>query len=399
MLAVIETHPVQYHAPVYNMVQARFGIPVAAIYGSDFSVAGYADLEFGESFAWDTDLLAGYGSSFLSRVSNGGERSFDKVSPKGLSEALRQVNPAAVLVVGYAARFYRSAMLHSLSGGYPLLFRGETTDHARIRNRPKAWFRDLALRWLYRRCAKLLYIGQRSLDHFRRLACPSEKLVFSPYCVDSSQFDCSESDRDALRWVTRDRLDISSAQNVLLFSGKLVSRKGPDLLLRAVKALPKHIRRSVVVLFLGSGGLSESLESLAGSSPEVDARFLGFQNQSQLSCYYQAADLLVLPSTVSETWGLVVNEALHHGLPCVVSEAVGCAPDLVSPGVTGEVSEIGSVRSSATAIHRGLDLVGRSEIRTRCREIVDGYTVEKAAVGIAQAYHGVTGGAGRLRGS
>ena len=47
MLAVIESHPVQYHAPVYRAVQRDFGVPVTAIYGSDFSVAGYRDREFG----------------------------------------------------------------------------------------------------------------------------------------------------------------------------------------------------------------------------------------------------------------------------------------------------------------------------------------------------------------
>jgi hypothetical protein len=67
-LAVIETHPVQYHAPVYRELQKTWGIPVTAIYGSDFSVAGYRDREFGATFAWDSDLLSGYSSIFLDRV-------------------------------------------------------------------------------------------------------------------------------------------------------------------------------------------------------------------------------------------------------------------------------------------------------------------------------------------
>src|SRR5437588_6156086 len=96
-LAVIETHPVQYHAPVYRALQQHFGIPVTAIYGSDFSVAGYHDQEFGARFAWDTDLLSGYSSVFLSRVDRGGARSIDAVSARGVGEALRRVSPRAVL--------------------------------------------------------------------------------------------------------------------------------------------------------------------------------------------------------------------------------------------------------------------------------------------------------------
>ena len=73
MLAVIESHPIQYHA-VYRVLQAKFGIPVTAIYGSDFSVVGYRDSEFGVDLAWDTDLLSAYSQVFLSQVSRGGAR-------------------------------------------------------------------------------------------------------------------------------------------------------------------------------------------------------------------------------------------------------------------------------------------------------------------------------------
>src|SRR5206468_4280118 len=122
----------------------------------------------------------------------------------------------------------------------------------------------------------------------------------------------------------------------------------------------------------------------------VKVHFLGFQNQTHLSRYYHSADILVLPSH-SETWGLVVNEALHHGLPCIVSDGVGCAPDLLDRGVTGEIHETGSAQSLAMAIQRALALIGRSEIREKCREKVRGYTVEKAAAGIARAYRAAVG--------
>src|SRR5919198_3738842 len=98
MLAVIETHPIQYHAPVYRALQGSFGVPVTAIYGSDFSVAGYRDQEFGATFAWDTDLLSGYQPLFLSRVAEGGARSVEQVSARGLKQALRLVAPSATLV-------------------------------------------------------------------------------------------------------------------------------------------------------------------------------------------------------------------------------------------------------------------------------------------------------------
>jgi glycosyltransferase involved in cell wall biosynthesis len=234
-------------------------------------------------------------------------------------------------------------------------------------------------------------VGQRSLDHFQRLGCPPEKLLFSPYCVDPSPFQCDAAARARYRPATRESLGIADGHTVLLFSGKLSDRKGPDLLLAAVKLLPVDLRQRVLVVFLGSGELEPLLRGLAKSPPEVRVLFLGFQNQTRLSRHYHAADLLVLPSRHSETWGLVVNEALHHGLPCVVSEDVGCAPDLIVPGVTGTIFRTASAESLAGRLQEALHLVGRPDVQDRCRRQVSGYSVERAAAGIAGAYAALAG--------
>ena len=64
MLMIIETHPIQYHAPVWHYLNQVLGIPVTVVYGSYFSVEGYRDKEFGISIAWDADLLEVYKSIF-----------------------------------------------------------------------------------------------------------------------------------------------------------------------------------------------------------------------------------------------------------------------------------------------------------------------------------------------
>ncbi len=390
-LAVISTHPIQYHAPVYAALQRHFRIPVSAVYGSDFSVAGYRDKEFGTAVRWDTNLTSGYTPIFLSRISQGGARSAAGVSARGLSEALRRIRPAAALLTGYSPRFHRSAFFQVRKTGIPILLRAETTDHALRRGFLRRWMRDQSLRWLYAQCARLLYVGTHSHRHFLRLGCPEEKLIFSPYCVDAAPFRSSEEERVRLRSEMRKRLGFEEADTVILFSGKLCLRKRPDMLLRAIRQLPHEERRKTGAVFLGAGRLRKTLEAQAGALPTVKTHFAGFQNQSQLSPYYHAADLLVLPSLHSETWGLVVNEALCHGLPCVVSEAVGCAPDLVEPSATGEIFQAGSVRSLTAAIQRVLAWRRPSETRLRCREKVSGYSVMNAAAGIAEAYRDVTG--------
>ena len=390
-LAVIETHPIQYRAPVYRAVQQEFGVPVTAIYGSDFSVAGYYDPEFKSQFAWDTDLLGGYSHVFLSRVVSGGGANYESVSTRGLDSALRAVNPGAILLPGYSPRFLLISWFQALRSGKPILFRGETANLPQSSGSLKLEARDRLLRFLYRRCDRLLYIGQRSRAHLLRYGCPPEKLIFSPYCVDPSPFQAGEAERPALRARARKELDIPANAQVVLFSGKISGRKGPDLLVEAVRQLPPAVRNETVVVFLGSGEMTVEVAESAALSPHVSVRFPGFRNQSEMSGYFHAADLFVLPSRHKETWGLVVNEALLHGLPCVVSEAVGCGPDLVVPGVTGEVFNAGSAADLAASLVRAFNLAGRRDVRESCRERVAGYSVARAAEGIARAYGDVTG--------
>ena len=96
-----------------------------------------------------------------------------------------------------------------------------------------------------------------------------------------------------------------------------------------------------LAVFVGSGELENELRALAAAL-KVAARFEGFRNQSELPRYYAAADVLVLPSE-SESWGLVVNEAMACGLPAIVSNNVGCAPDLIEEGRTGFTFPLGDV--------------------------------------------------------
>ncbi len=378
-LAIVETHPVQYHAPVYRRLAAR-GADVVAVYGGDFSVSGYRDQEFQASFAWDTNLLDGVQNRFVSHVKTGGAKSYEELGAAGLRAELDKLNPAAVMALGYSHPFDRAAIRWALSRRKPLLFRGETSDSAKGRGLLKTLLRDWMLRRLYKRCAALLYVGGNSRRHYARLGVPAARLFFSPYCVNADTFRPGAGDRAAIRR----QLGISEDAVVILYSGKLSERKGVDLLPWAVRMLPAPMKDRAHLLFLGDGALREPLRTACAEQPTVPATFAGFQNQSALSSFYLAADLLVLPSRSMETWGLVVNEALLHGLPCVVSDSVGCHPDLVIPGETGAVFHGCDVTSLAKSLKAVISMAGKPGVAARCREQVAGYSVPAAAEGIRQ---------------
>lgn len=386
-LAVIETHPIQYHAPLYRMLEQEFNIPVTALYGSDFSVAGYHDAEFGTAFQWDTDLLSGYDARFLSTVAKGGAGSADAVTTQGLGAMLDAVKPSAVLLVGYSPKFHRDAFLTAWRRGYPLLFRGETTDHARQRSILKQTARALALRWYYARFGALLYVGQHSRRHFEVMGVPAARLFFSPYCVDTAPFRLDE--HETLRAETRTAYGIAPERRVVMLVGKLAPVKTPEIVVQALKELVTDAtfaeQDRLTLLVVGDGERREAMQVLAAQAPQIEARFVGFQNQSALTRFYHAADVLVMPSR-GDTWGLVVNEALYHGVPCVVSDRVGCAPDLVTAGETGEVFRFDEANDLAQALQRMLGYAGRAETRAACLTRANAYSMRRAAEGIARAF-------------
>jgi len=209
MLVVVETHPIQYRSPVYQYLSGILNVPITVIYGSDFSVVGYKDKEFGTEFAWDTDLLSGYPSRFLSNVEDGGAKSFEEISPKGLGKIIEELKPKALLITGYNHPLYRSAFYQGWKSKIPILFRAETNDFAFKRNWLKSWLRDQILSFLYKQCSSLMYIGKNSKTHFQRLGVPKEKLIFSPYCVDTKPFKLGKEESEKLRAATRHQLNIT----------------------------------------------------------------------------------------------------------------------------------------------------------------------------------------------
>ena len=131
------------------------------------------------------------------------------------------------------------------------------------------------------------------------------------------------------------------------------------------------------LLLLGDGPLRAEVRAYERSLP---VRCLGFINQAEMPCWYGSGDILALPSDV-EHWGLVVNEGMASGLVPVVSDVVGCGPDLVA-GI-GEVFPVGDVGALADALRRvARDVPVR---RARLRDRMAGYTLAATAAGYEQA--------------
>jgi glycosyltransferase involved in cell wall biosynthesis len=110
----------------------------------------------------------------------------------------------------------------------------------------------------------------------------------------------------------------------------------------------------------------------------------GFLNQSEVIKAYIAADALVVPSA-GETWGLVANEAMVCERPVFISDRVGCGPDLIEAGKTGEVVPVGDTEALARAIGEHADRGQLQRMGKMAWERIAAYSPHQAAESLVNA--------------
>lgn len=384
-LLILDSHPIQYHAPAFREVSrclAGRGWETVVVYLNDCSIRGFKDKDFGVQITWDEPLLEGYRSLVVASGRTGQPEGFWSLRAPDIAQILDAEKPDRILVHTLNYKGAYECLWHAWRRGIPCMLRVETSDEAFGRSAFRAWVRGLAYRFVYAVFDSAVAIGSRNRRHLIAHGIPARRIAVAFYSTPDRFRAVRPEDAQANRASKRQELALADDRFVLLFSGKLIPKKDPLLILQGIAQLPVELRARMGVIFLGSGELETELRAQAAGLPEVAVHFAGFKNQTELMPYYLAADALVLASRqAGETWGLVVNEGLQAGLPVIVSNAVGSSEDLGSlPHV--QVIDTGSVDQMAAAIQ---SLAGLPRDFQRYAEAMSGYSMENAGRIIADA--------------
>jgi glycosyltransferase involved in cell wall biosynthesis len=296
---------------------------------------------FGVSFEWDVPLLEGYAHRFLRNVSKRPAIGrFGGLDTPELETLIRQERFDAVVVNGWHYKSAWQGIRACWRSQVPVLVRSDS--HLRTARHPiKTLLKAAPYRWFIPRLNGCLAVGRWSSDYFLHYGARPERVFVVPHAIDPS-FACNAQRLSSKQGEFRARWGLQSGQTVFLFAGKFIAKKRPADFVEAVRLA--HARDTRIVgLMVGDGPLRPSCERLVEEA-HLPIRFAGFLNQSEITQAYLAADALVLPSDGEETWGLVVNEAMTYGRPCLVSDRVGCGPDLVVTGKTGFLFPLGDVQ-------------------------------------------------------
>lgn len=379
-IAVITSHPIQYQAPLFKKIVENGSLELNVYFCWDREgKSNSIDEEFGQSVKWDIPLITGYQSVFLRNY-----------SPKPSSRFFGQINPGivaniwknkydAVFVFGWNSFTNWLVFLTCFLLGTPVLLRGENPlNQEQFKAFWKIKIKKIVLGGLFRRISAFLYIGKENKEFYKFYGVDDKKLFFAPYAVDNGRFMVAGQRLRAEGKALREKMDISEDTVVILFSGKLISKKRPADLVRAFELLNDgHLIQDVTLLFVGDGELRPELEVYVSEKKIMNVKFLGFKNQTEMPEIYAVSDILVLPSETGETWGLAVNEAMCFGIVPVVSDAVGCGKDLVHQGTNGFVFKLGDVNGLSSYLS---NLINNKERRSifgnRSLEIVSEYNYD-----------------------
>jgi glycosyltransferase involved in cell wall biosynthesis len=286
---------------------------------------------------------------------------------------------------GHAALF--GAMMIAAVLGIPVAVESDTPD-----GRPVGNFRRL-LKILFYPCLfrvprRFFPGGTRQAQYLARFGVDPARMTVAQMTVDVDairRFGAEE--RASVRSAARVRWGMSADERVVLYVGRLEDYKGVQVLLAAFARTASE-ENGLCLAIAGDGTLRSRIEAIA-AAPDRRVSYLGRLSGDDVLRAYIAADIFVLPS-LSESWGLAVNEAMACGLPVIVSDQVGCANDLVQRGETGLVVGAQCENELASAIRQ---LAGDEPARRRmgqaAERLISSWTLENEASNIVCGWRGM----------
>lgn len=371
--SIVFVHPLllHYHYPRLQALSAACS--GAGIAFSNITLATYME-------AYRT-LVSGACNSFHN-VTLFSDRTLENTASaemwRALSGELERLRPEVLFLYGYSLAVLRRAKSWADKRQTATVLISDSNGCDRRRFRLFELMKSL----LVSRYDAAFVGGTNSSRYLEGLGLPRNRIATGYDVVDNDYYSSTVSEKRNLAGQIRAARNLP--EDYFLFVGRLIAEKNLICLLDAYSDYAARVAgRSPPweLVLCGEGPEQELLRGHAGRLPghlSNRIRFCGLITQADLVDFYACARALVLPS-ISESWGLVVNEAMACSLPVIVSSRCGCSLDLVQEGVNGYLFDPEKRSELASAMSR-LHLMGteeRADIGRRGKEIVEEWGLQK----------------------
>ncbi|MGC2184509.1 MAG: glycosyltransferase family 4 protein [Terriglobales bacterium] len=360
-----------YRIPVFNALAQRSEIDLHVIFLAESNPKLRDWLVYKDEIRFSYQVLPSWRREFAGH---------NLLLNCGLKKGLQRAAPDAILCGGYNYLASWQGLRWARQRQVPFILWIESTERdIRSRNRVIEFLKRIFLT----RCDAFVVPGKSSMQYVMNYGVLEKDIFTAPNAVDTELF--AQRAEVVRQEAARYRQALGLPPRFFLFVGRLVREKGVFDLLEAYGKLTPELRTLVSLVLVGEGIAREELVRRAVQIVPGQVQCAGFVHRDQLATYYALAESFVFPSH-SDTWGLVVNEAMACGLPVISSAAAGCAADLVQDHWNGRVVERGDVIQLASAMEKlGRDSALRTQMGSHSRERIVKYSPAACAAGIAQA--------------
>lgn len=360
-----------YRLPLFNALARRQDVDLHVIFLAETDPSLRQWRVYKEEIKFSHEILPSW------RKRLGG---YNLLLNRGVGRALNAASPDIILCGGYSYIASWQALLWARSRHIPFLLWSES--HLQDRRRGHFLVEFLKSQFL-RKCDGFIVPGQAAQEYLRAHRIRQQSVFVAPNAVDNDLFSTGAATARQNAAARRRELDLPN--RYFLFVGRLVREKGVFDLLAAYARLSERMRQEIELVFVGDGPSRQRLEVQAASIQPGVVKFAGFAHREELATYYGLAEALVLP-TYTDTWGLVVNEAMACGSPLILSRVAGCAADLVKENWNGLLvppADVASLASAMESLASQPDLC--STMGARSVEHISKYSPEEWSKAIARA--------------
>lgn len=290
-----------------------------------------------------------------------------------LVERLSHLALSALVVAGYSHPAMRAATRWGNRVRVSTILLSDSQQIDRPRHPVKEWLKG---RWIVQHFQAAFVAGASASGYLSGLGFPRSKIWRGYDVVDNARFTQGSTAARQQASAIRATLQLPES-SYFLYVGRFSPEKNLPRLLAAYHLYRNTVQSPWSLVIAGSGPEANALKTQAAQLGLSGVYWTGFQQIDQLPAYYGLASACILPS-LSEPWGLVINEAMACGLPILVSDRAGCLPDLVFPGINGYVFNPYDIQAMATGMQ---SLTERSSedrlaLGAASQRIIANYTVE-----------------------
>lgn len=246
-----------------------------------------------------------------------------------LLKTLKMENPDILYIGGYSYIFYWVILFWGRLKGKKIIF--EMDSNIEKPDEKKFFF--LVKKIFVKLCDYGITYGKLSKEYFKKLGMTDKKIVLKPNVTDNRFWKSMsiKNSKKIEKLISKYRVKKKN----LIYVGRFSKEKNLFFLLEAYNDA-KQITMDVDwgLILIGDGPLKQDIQLFIKNNDIPDTKILGFMDREEISEIYSIGDIIILPS-ISETWGMVINEAMNFGLTVFVSKISGSSAELVKEGMNG----------------------------------------------------------------